>query len=385
MVMEETPDTLEAPDLAEAPKPKRRNRFIQPQWAELLEDESFKRYFFMRLASNAATNALTYTLLVFTARHSASAIATGLLLLSIIIPSAMLGAVAGVAVDRLPRGLILCVSNGFRAALVFALISAKDDLVLIFFACHGAPDPYRPDVLYLLTYDTDYDDIATTALPMDEIDRTLRSYIRAKHVVVIADTCHSAAIGSVPGGRDGLNSAEITNRYLEEMSKTKPGVALLTSARRNELAFEGEQWGGGHGVFTHFLLQGMRGHAEGYKRAKDGIVRIDELFDFVRDHVSAATNTNQNPHFALGSDNRLPMAITGGLDAQEHYQLGCQLYELGWLIDDAGRFQSAARQFEEAIRLAKAAGPEFPQAELELGKSLVASKQYGRQFVSWMR
>ena len=254
----------------------------------------------------------------------------------------------------------------------------EDDLVLIFFACHGAPDPYRPDVLYLLTYDTDYDDIATTALPMDEIDRTLRSYIRAKHVVVIADTCHSAAIGSVPGGRDGLNSAEITNRYLEEMSKTKPGVALLTSARRNELAFEGEQWGGGHGVFTHFLLQGMRGHAEGYKRAKDGIVRIDELFDFVRDHVSAATNTNQNPHFALGSDNRLPMAITGGLDAQEHYQLGCQLYELGWLIDDAGRFQSAARQFEEAIRLAKAAGPEFPQAELELGKSLVASKQYGR-------
>jgi hypothetical protein len=138
MVMEETtdtPDTVESIEAAKTPEarpPRRRNGFIQPQWAELLEDESFKRYWFMRLASHGASNALTYTLLVLTVRHSSSAIATGALLLALIVPSAMLGAVAGVAVDRLPRGLILCVSNGFRAALVFALISAKDDLILIY-------------------------------------------------------------------------------------------------------------------------------------------------------------------------------------------------------------------------------------------------------------
>ena len=44
---------------AEPPKVRRTNRFIQPQWAELLEDDSFKRYWFMRLASHGAANALT--------------------------------------------------------------------------------------------------------------------------------------------------------------------------------------------------------------------------------------------------------------------------------------------------------------------------------------
>jgi len=32
---------------------------------------------------------------------------------------------------------------------------AEDDLVLLYFACHGAPDPRRPQVIYLLTHDTD--------------------------------------------------------------------------------------------------------------------------------------------------------------------------------------------------------------------------------------
>jgi hypothetical protein len=106
----------------------RRNRLLLAQWAVLLEDDSFRRFWFMRLASHGATNALAYTMLVLVVRQSDTAIATGLLLLTIIGPAAMLGAIAGVAVDRLPRGLILFVCNLLRAGLVFALIGAKDSL-----------------------------------------------------------------------------------------------------------------------------------------------------------------------------------------------------------------------------------------------------------------
>ena len=100
--------------LAAQPRANRGNRFLLAQWVDLLEDDSFRRYWLMRLASHGATNALTYSLLVFTVRHSTSAIATGVLLLTLIVPSALLGAIAGVAVDRLPRGLILFVAQ--RAA-----------------------------------------------------------------------------------------------------------------------------------------------------------------------------------------------------------------------------------------------------------------------------
>ncbi|HXH21761.1 MAG TPA: MFS transporter [Dehalococcoidia bacterium] len=112
--------------------PPRRNRLLLAQWSELLENDSFRRFFLMRLAATGAVNALSYALLVFTVRESTSALATGGLLLTVLVPSAMLGAVAGSAVDRLPRGLILFASNLLRALLMFALIGAKDSLASIY-------------------------------------------------------------------------------------------------------------------------------------------------------------------------------------------------------------------------------------------------------------
>ena len=53
--------------MSEAVAP-RRNRFLLAQWVTLLEDDSFRRFWFMRLASHGATNALSYAMLVFTVR-----------------------------------------------------------------------------------------------------------------------------------------------------------------------------------------------------------------------------------------------------------------------------------------------------------------------------
>ncbi len=117
--------------MAEGATP-RRNRLLLAQWAELLESDAYRRFWLMRLASHGAANAVTYALLVFTVRQSASALATGGLLLTLIVPSAVFGAVAGVVVDRLPRGLILFLSNIGRALLAFALIGAKDSLPSIY-------------------------------------------------------------------------------------------------------------------------------------------------------------------------------------------------------------------------------------------------------------
>ncbi len=115
-----------------AVSPPRRNRLLLTQWSELLDNDSFRRFFLMRVASTGAVNALSYALLVFTVRQSPSALATGGLLMTILVPSALLGAFAGVAVDRMPRGLILFTANALRAALMFALIGAKDALASLY-------------------------------------------------------------------------------------------------------------------------------------------------------------------------------------------------------------------------------------------------------------
>lgn len=262
-------------------------------------------------------------------------------------------------------------ANITRALRSFLKKPAREDIVLIYFACHGAPDIDRPNIVYLLTHDTDPRDISGTALPMREVDLSLKENLLAERVIVIADTCHSAAIGGGIGRRSAENNSGVVNRYLQEVGTSRGGVALLTSAAANEVSFEDEKWGGGHGVFTHYLLEGMRGAAD-YK-PRNGIVTVGELFEYVRENVQKATGNQQHP--CIGSnpfDRNLPIAITAGISAHEHYEIGCQLYELGLKLDDQNRFKSASNHLQEALRLSRITGSRFPEIYLQLGLTWMA-------------
>ena len=254
---------------------------------------------------------------------------------------------------------------------------AREDLLIIYFACHGSPDPDRPENVYLLTFDTDPLDIAGTALPMEDIELSIRRNLLAERIVILADACHSAAIGGAIGRRMATNDAQVINTYLQGISNAKAGVALLTSAETSETAQEHEKWNGGHGVFTYFLLEGMKGGADGYGRPKDGMVTVGELFDYVRENVKKATNNLQHP--AIGTnrfDRDLLLAVTGAVNAKENYQFGNYLCNIGYLLDDPARFRDAAKQYREAIRLSKTARIPLPVAELGLGKALIALGDY---------
>ncbi|MEP0924371.1 SUMF1/EgtB/PvdO family nonheme iron enzyme [Leptolyngbya sp. ST-U4] len=212
--------------------------------------------------------------------------------------------------------------NITRALRSFLKKPAREDLVVIYFACHGAPDFDRPGNVYLLSHDSDPDDIAGTALPMREIDLSLKENLHAEKVIVLVDACHSAAIGGGIGRRSAIDDSTLLNRYLQQMSQAKGGLALLTSAEANEVSLEDSRWGGGHGVFTHYLLEGMRGAAD---IDQNGIVTIGELFEYVRDNVKRATEYRQHPLIGSNAfDRNLPIAFvpqklqaTGQVDSVE--------------------------------------------------------------------
>jgi len=197
-------------------------------------------------------------------------------------------------------------SQKLRSALFTFLTRPRpQDLVVIYFAGHGAPDPNDSRNLYLLTYDTQPDDMGGTAFLMSDLQDVFDRILKAKHVITLIDSCHSYGIS---GERFGAKQNNLANQYLERYA-SKADRAVITASDVSELSLEGEQWGGGHGVFTYFVLQGLKsGEADANK---DGTVTAGELFSYLGEKVSQATNHQQNPRAVPGLAQNLPLSGVG--------------------------------------------------------------------------
>lgn len=171
-----------------------------------------------------------------------------------------------------------------------------EDMVTIYFAGHGSPEsPDSPNNLFLLPYDVNYTDIATTGFPMWDIETALKRFIKAKKVVVIADACHSGGIGqSFDVARRGDRGIEINpiSSGLQNLSQVGDGIAVISASDDKQMSQEGQQWGSGHGVFTYYLLKGLGGEAD-YN--KNGHITLGELIPYLSEKVRRETSNAQSP------------------------------------------------------------------------------------------
>ncbi len=182
------------------------------------------------------------------------------------------------------------------------------DFVVIFMACHGEPEPDRPNNLYLLMHDTELDSLAATAYHMENVNADMKRYVSAKRLIFIADACHSA--GLTEGDINTRGFSNSINVAVSSLKATREGWGIMTASRAGEISLESSQWGGGHGVFTHFLLEGLTGKAD-LEGNKNGIVTIAEAFDYVEEKVKRATRNAQHPDIAGNFDNNLPLGFPG--------------------------------------------------------------------------
>ena len=65
---------------------------------------------------------------------------------------------------------------------------------------------------------------------------------------------------------------------------------ILSASRANEVSVENDDLG--HGVFTYYVLEGLRGKAD---FDRDGVITVDELYTYIADKIPAATGQNQHP------------------------------------------------------------------------------------------
>jgi uncharacterized caspase-like protein len=172
----------------------------------------------------------------------------------------------------------------------------KDDTVVIFFAGHGAPeiDPRGVErdglAKYLIPSDADVEDLYSTALPMDEL-QTIFSRIESERVVAFLDACYSGATGGRTFSSKKTRAGSVDDLFLDRLTRSK-GRAIVTASRTNEVSIELPELG--HGIFTYYLVNGLKGAAD---LNRDGIVSLQELYEYVEQQVtSKSRNVGGNQH-----------------------------------------------------------------------------------------
>jgi hypothetical protein len=164
--------------------------------------------------------------------------------------------------------------------------TSPDDRVLVFFAGHGVTFslPRGGEEGYLLPVDGDPDNLALTAIAMEDV-RKISRRIPAKHILFLVDACFSGFAIT----RDAPTKTPDV-AYLEAMTR-EPAVQIITAGRKGEQVLEDE----GHGLFTRRVIQGLTGLAD---MDQNGIITAQELATWLETRVIRDSDNRQHPQYS---------------------------------------------------------------------------------------
>jgi hypothetical protein len=260
-----------------------------------------------------------------------------------------------------------------RAALGRLAGADRDerDTVVVYVSSHGtlARDASGQLRRYLVLRDTRLDDVAGTALGMDELKAGFDG-LRSRRKVLVLATCHS-------GGGKSLLPADVQDelagiksgffvRPIEEVSRA---AVVLAASDWGETAREDEKLG--HDVYTHFLVEALRLGAD---RNGDGAVTASEAHDYARRRTYEYTGGRQRPSAESTEVGVDPIVLVGKVERRGKPELysyaprldgftvrvdGRPLGELpGGVAVEPGRYR---------VQIAKGGGRDLVDAAVRLG------------------
>ncbi|MCC8247493.1 caspase, EACC1-associated type [Saccharothrix luteola] len=206
-----------------------------------------------------------------------------------------------------------------------------DDLVLLYFSCHGLTTAARR--LYFAASNTVQDRPAGTAIPRSFLNEQLED-CRASGRVLLLDCCFSGAFveGFKAGGTSVLDGADLDG--------SGSGYVVMTASNAYEYAFEQDSLSLDAplaSLFTDVLIEGLAGGAADLDG--DGWIDVDELFKYAQGEVRARRPDQTPQYFAHGSSQPLRIARAGG--AAGRRPRGTASYTSGQLLVARG-FRAAA-------------------------------------------
>jgi hypothetical protein len=238
-----------------------------------------------------------------------------------------------------------------------------DDMVFVYYSGHGAPGDNN--LFFWVTHDANIDRLRVTSLSNDRIAEFLHD-VRSNRMVQFLDCCYS--LGTV-AGRTGPVPMPSGDPFGSLVSQ---GRVTFTATSGKEKAIELSSLG--HGAFTYYLAEGLRGNAD---TNLDGWVDVDEAWAYLNNKVTREAEKQGMPQhpYRFG-------ASTFGLrltrDPASGERLGPLESGLQLLLGDK---QITRIEYNECIRiLSGGAGdaPEEHRATLDLARGELTPEQWRR-------
>ncbi len=162
------------------------------------------------------------------------------------------------------------------------------DKVIVYFSGHG-------DIEQLVQ--TDNSLLLLTEAPLKNYLRKSNAYLdvnlfknffdlfmsKQAQIVFIIDACRS---GGLIGGEVGKKNT------LLSLQQSWANEVKLLSCQANQESLEGKQWGGGRGLFSYYLMLGLKGLADNDKNDEISLYELDR---FLKDYVGSSSGHRQIP------------------------------------------------------------------------------------------
>ncbi|MEM6722717.1 MAG: caspase family protein, partial [Bacteroidota bacterium] len=163
------------------------------------------------------------------------------------------------------------------------------DRLIIYFSGHGdvevSPEKEEEKKGFLLFHDVTYTTYHSSgALSIEDLNAFIQDAIIEKkaNVILVTDACRS---GSLAGGKSGLKATSNAILSMYENS------TRILSCEPDQLSKEGP-WGGGRGLFSWFLIKGLKGEAD---QDRNRYVEGNELEDYIKRNVWDTSGRKQRP------------------------------------------------------------------------------------------
>ena len=151
-----------------------------------------------------------------------------------------------------------------------------DDLVMVYFACHGTRSLSSTDAQpYLILRDTRSTN-PKSALAVADLKAEMQQ-LKAERQIMILDACHMGM-----GKDDRGDAIEAARQFIQNVHELATGFSLLTASAAQQTTKESDELE--HGVFSHFVLLGLRGEGEALvldTEPSQGFVTPDSLKKYV--------------------------------------------------------------------------------------------------------